>query len=194
MVADDEQDELAGLPARHDTGTCNTIAAIIAATAVGQALAYGLIVLFANHLTPESFAIDVAAVAAFLLAGKLASAGIDSITFRVLPSAFASSAWSLSRGFFNFATRRVGSGIVCLLVGFLALPIGRAAGIYGDARAVYQAILVANVAQLILLYLLLPEAGAAGAALAYGAISIFFYARLAITAHRDAQTLSDGEI
>lgn len=432
-------DSRKALPA--PTGTGNAIAAIIAATAVGHALAYGLTVFLANYLTPESFAIYVAAVAAFLLAGKLASAGVDRLALRVLPSAFGSSDWPLIRGFFSFAARRAGIGIalvfllalaiaawlrppheqaVGLLIGFLALPVGVAASIGGEmltalgqprraalllrlpvpltaiavifgaiaaglpisgllavgawtsgwavaagmiavalvkslpreiwratprvtaqewrttaqplwlyrgstalmaqasllalvwsgapsaditayvaaastvslllmlgnstnrlyardlalvldrldakalarlraqrrawllpligmflgvvfffpglvlglfrsgigdaatpalqilsvstavtlglalvptylsyrgkARAVYQTMFVANVAQLIMLYLLLPKGGAAGAALAYGAISIFFYARLAITAHRDAQTLSVSEV
>jgi O-antigen/teichoic acid export membrane protein len=423
------------------TGTGNAIASIIAVTAAGQALAYALTVFLANNLTPESFATYVAAVAAFLLAGKLASAGVDRLALRVLPSAFASSNWSLIRGFLSFAARRAGIGValvlllalaiaawlrphheqaVGLLIGFLVLPVGVAAtiggemltalgqprraalllrlpvpftaiavilvadaqsvpitgllavgawslgwavaagmiavalakslpreiwqttpritaqqwrstaqplwlyrgstalmaqasllalvssgtpaaqvtayvaavstvslvlmlgnstnrlyardlallldqddrhgllrlrahrrawllpliGIFlgavfvvpglvlglfrsgigdaatpslqilsvsaavtlglalvptylsyrGEARAVYQTMFVANVAQLILLYLLLPEDGAAGTALAYGAISIFFYARLAITAHRDAQSLSVGEV
>jgi hypothetical protein len=42
--------------------------------------------------------------------------------------------------------------------------------------------------------LLLPAGGATGAALAYGATTIFFYARLALTAHRDAQALSAGNV
>lgn len=135
------------------TGTGDAIAVIIAATAVGQALAYGLTVFLANRLAPESFATYVAAVAAFLLAGKLASAGVDRLALRVLPSAFASRDWSLVRGFFGFATRRAGIGIalVCLsalaiaawlrppheqalglLIGFLALPVGVAATIGGE--------------------------------------------------------------
>jgi hypothetical protein len=59
----------------------------------------------------------------------------------------------------------------------------------GRATTVYQTMLAANFAQLIMLYLLLPAGGATGAAMAYGAICIFFYARLAFAAHRDAQRL-----
>jgi O-antigen/teichoic acid export membrane protein len=131
----------------------NAVAVTIGAAAVGQVLAYGLTVFLANRMAPEAFAVYVGSVAAFLLAGKLASGGVERLALRVLPTAYASSDWSLIRGFFIYAARRAGicTIIVCLValaiggwlrpspeqaaglvIGFLALPIGVATSIGGE--------------------------------------------------------------
>jgi O-antigen/teichoic acid export membrane protein len=131
----------------------NVVATLTGLTALGQILAYGLTVFLANRLEPEAFAVYVSAVAAFLLAGKLATAGVERLALRVLPTAYASGDWSLIRGFLGFAARRSGlyTAIVCLavltlaawlgltpeqsaglMIGFLALPLGVATSIGGE--------------------------------------------------------------
>jgi O-antigen/teichoic acid export membrane protein len=135
------------------TAAFKAIAVITGLAAFGQILAYGLTVFLANQLAAEAFAVYVSAVAAFLLAGKLASAGVERLALRVLPTAYASQDWSLIRGFLGYAARRSGlwTIIVCLaalaiggwlrlspdqaaglMIGFLALPVGVATSIGGE--------------------------------------------------------------